>query len=53
MTCTCGHQENGTTETEVIDRMETHMTNEHSGKSSDLDRMMRKAEKTIVEELYA
>ena len=52
MTCTCGHQDMGTTDQDVTSKLESHMHNEHSERGREIKRMMQKAKQTIQEELH-
>lgn len=48
-TCECGHQEIGSTDKDVMNKMQSHMHNAHADRSSDMKKMMKDAEKTITE----
>lgn len=52
MTCTCGHQEMGTTDQDVTSKMESHIANEHSDDVRGTKRLLEKAKQTVAEELH-
>ncbi len=52
MTCTCGHQEMGTTDQDVTSKMESHIANEHSDDPRGTKRLLEKAKMTVTEEMH-
>ncbi len=48
-TCECSHQETGSTDKDVMNKMQSHMHNDHADRSADMKKMMKDAEKTIEE----
>jgi predicted small metal-binding protein len=47
VTCECGHEETGSSENDVITRMESHIADEHS--DADKKKMLKSAERTMRE----
>ena len=50
VTCQCGYEATGSTEKDAMTKMESHIQNDHPGKSSaEIKKMMKTAEKTVKE----
>ncbi len=47
MTCECGHVEQGSSENDVVSKMESHLKNDHPDQISEHKKMMNTARKTI------